>query len=134
MHFFVQCRLTSTATCSEDVHHVLVPAQRSARHAPLVAPAAADRTGPPLSQGFLFTMVATVAGDHCSPEILDALSRIDPDAWYHGQLLEPYNCHFEEGAIVGLLEAFEARNVRIEHGPCRRADAPFCVFDARWEE
>jgi hypothetical protein len=175
---------------------------------PLVAPVADDRTGPPLTQGFLFTMVATVAGEHCSPEILDALSLIDPDAWYHGQLLEsilthfeekdpalvryvgrnihfmlgadlekqgikspmmvmesvpliwrtatrgdggvwrslvgprrahleaeqPYNCGFEEGTLVGLLEAFKARNVRIDHGPCRRTGAPFCVFEARWEE
>jgi hypothetical protein len=175
---------------------------------PYVAPAVQDRTGPPLSQGFLFTMVATVAGDHCSPEILEALSRIDPDAWYHGQLLEsilehfeqkdpalvryvarniylllrgelekqginsprvvmesvpliwrnvtrgdagvwrslvgptrahleaeqPHNCRFEEGTLVGLLEAFDARNVRIEHGPCMRSGAPFCVFEARWEE
>ena len=175
---------------------------------PLVAPEAEDRTGPPLTQGFLFTMVATVAGDHCSPEILDALSRIDPDAWYHGQLLEsilthfeekdpalvryvgrnmyfmmrteleklgiksatagmesipmiwrlatrgdggawralvgprrahleaeqPYNCRFEEGALVGLLEAFDARNVRVEHSPCRRDGAAFCAFELRWEE
>lgn len=175
---------------------------------PIAAPAAEDRSGPPLSQGFLFTMVATVAGDHCSPEILDVLSRIDPDAWYHGQLFEsilehfeakdpalvryvgrniyfmlrselekygiksprrmmesvpsvwrtvtrgdsgewrtlvgplrahveadqPYNCRFEEGTLVGLLEAFDARNVRIEHGPCKREGAPFCVLDARWEE
>src|SRR4051794_24322449 len=61
-----------------------------------VAPAVEDRTGPPLSQGFLFTMVATVAADHCSPEILEALSRVDPDAWYHGQLLESILTHFEQ--------------------------------------
>lgn len=175
---------------------------------PWVAPAMEDRTGPPLTQGFLFTLVATVAGDHCSPEILDVLSRIDPDAWYHGQLLEsilthfeakdpalvqhvgrnihfsmrshlqqdgytsatrvmegipriwrqvtrgdggvwrsivgprrahleaeqPYNCRFEEGTLRGLIEAFDARNVRIEHGPCMRAGAPFCAFEVRWEE
>src|SRR3954468_3375922 len=61
-----------------------------------VAPAVEDRSGPPLSQGFLFTMVATVAADHCSPEILEALSRVDPDAWYHGQLLESILTHFEQ--------------------------------------
>ncbi|MEP7120596.1 MAG: hypothetical protein ABJE95_06795 [Byssovorax sp.] len=172
------------------------------------APAIEDRTGPPLSQGFLFTMIATVASEHCSPEILDALSRVDPDAWYHGQLLEsilthfeekdpalvphigrniyffmrtqllaqgitspravlegipaiwhqvtrgdggewtaivgprrarleacqPYNCHFEEGTVRGLVEALEARNVRIDHGPCMRDGAPGCVFEVRWEE
>jgi hypothetical protein len=176
--------------------------------APLVAPAVEDRTGPPLSQGFLFTMVATVASEHCTPEILDTLSRVDPDAWYHGQLLEtilthfeakdpalvrhigrniyffmrsqlqaqgvtsprmvlegipniwrqvtrgdcgdwtaivgpkrarieacqPYNCLFEEGAVLGLVEAFDARNVRIDHGPCMRDGAPACVFEVRWEE
>jgi hypothetical protein len=175
---------------------------------PLVAPGVEDRTGPPLTQGFLFTLLATVAADHCSPEILEVLSRIDPDAWYDGQLLEtilthfeekdpalvthlgrnihffmraqlqqqgvtsammvmegvptiwrhvtrgdggdwralvgprrahmeaqqPYNCKFEEGTLRGLLEAFDARNVRIEHGPCMRDGAPFCVFDVRWEE
>ena len=173
-----------------------------------VPPPVEDRSGPPLSQGFLFTMVSTVAADHCSPEILEALSRVDPDAWYHGQLLEsilehfeakdpalaryvgrnihfmlrgelekdgidsprvvmesvpriwrnvtrgdagiwrsivgpararleaeqPHNCRFEEGTLVGLLEGFEARNVRIEHGPCMRDGAPFCVFEARWDE
>lgn len=175
---------------------------------PLVAPAPEDRTGPPLTQGFLFTMVATVAADHCSPEILAVLTSVDPDAWYHGQLLEsvlthfeekdaalvthvgrnihffmrsqlqqdgyttatavmegvpriwrqvtrgdggvwrsivgprrahleaeqPYNCKFEEGTLRGLLEAFEARNVRIDHGPCMRDGAPFCTFEVRWEE
>ena len=175
---------------------------------PLVAPAVEDRTGPPLTQGFLFTLVSTIASDHCSPEILDVLSRIDPDAWYHGQLLEsilthfeekdpalvphvgrnihffmrsqlqqdgftsatmvmegvpriwrqvtrgdggawrsivgprrahleaeqPYNCRFEEGTLRGLLEAFDARNVRIDHGPCMRAGAPFCTFEVRWDE
>lgn len=173
-----------------------------------VPPALEDRSGPPLSQGFLVTMVGTVAADHCSPEILEALSRVDPNAWYHGQLLEsilehfeakdptlvryvgrnlhfmlrgelekggisspravmesvpsiwrngtrgdtgvwrslvgpqrarleleqPHNCLFEEGSVVGLLEAFEARNVRVEHSPCMRDGAPFCVLEARWEE
>ncbi len=176
--------------------------------APLVAPAVEDRTGPPLTQGFMFTMVATVASEHCTPEILEVLSRVDPDAWYHGQLLEsilthfedkdpalvvhvgrnihfcmrsqlhaqgitspmlvmesvpgiwrhgtrgdggewtaivgplrarleahqPYNCRFEEGTLLGLLEACDARNVRIGHGPCMRDGAPCCVFEARWEE
>jgi hypothetical protein len=175
---------------------------------PVAAPSVEDRSGPPLSQGFLFTMIATVASEHCSPEILEALSQIDPDAWYDGQLLEtilthfeekdpalvkhigrniyffmrsqliaqglgsprailegipsiwrqvtrgdggewlaivgpkrarleayqPYNCQFEEGTVLGLIEAFEARNVRIDHGPCMRDGAPCCVFEVRWEE
>jgi hypothetical protein len=66
---------------------------RFERHAPLdatkhPAPAEADRSGPPLTQGFVFTMVSTVAAQHCSEEALAVLARIDPDAWYHGQLLE----------------------------------------------
>jgi hypothetical protein len=186
---------------------------RFQRHAPLdatplVAPAEDDRSGPPLTQGFLFTMVSTVAAEHCSAEVRDLLARIDPDAWYHGQLLEtilsqledrdpdlpakvgrnihfmwksqldplgfrtagavmaalgqlwrsatrgdggefravvgprrahvemeqPYNCHFEEGAVRGLLEAYDAAHVRIVHTPCMRDGAPFCVLEARWDE
>lgn len=175
---------------------------------PQVAPAEGDRTGPPLTQGFLFTMVATVAAAHCTEEELAALNRIDPNAWYHGQLLEtilnrfetkdaelpgqigrniyfmlrsqldalglrsptaimealphlwrsatrgdggefraavgprrahvelaqPYNCLFEAGAVRGLLEAYDATNVRISHGPCMRTGAPFCVLEVRWDE
>lgn len=186
---------------------------RFARHAPLdtttfVAPTEDDRSGPPLTQGFLFTMVSTVAADHCSKEVLDLLAKIEPNSWYHGQLFEtllsqfedrdpelpgqlgrhihfmmrslveqmgvstprgvieaipaiwkgathgdcgewrvavgprrahieaeqPYNCLFEAGAVRGLLEAQDARNVRIVHAPCMRAGAPFCVFEVRWDE
>ncbi len=63
---------------------------------PLAPPAEDDRTGPPLTQGFLFTMVGTVAAEHCSREIADLLARIDPDAWYHGQLLETVLNRFED--------------------------------------
>lgn len=183
------------------------------RHAPLdattyVAPLEADRTGPPLTQGFLFTIVGTVAGAHCDPEVLEILAKIDPNAWYHGQLLESilsrfedkdpalpayvgrnvhfmarsqldqqgiktpsavlekvnaiwqrgtrgddgewralvgpkrahlemevsYNCRFEEGAIRGLMESFDAVDVKIEHTQCMRDGAPFCVLEVRWEE
>jgi hypothetical protein len=186
---------------------------RFRRHAPLDpttydAPAADDRTGPPLSQGFIFTMVGTVAARHLTPEMTAVLEQIDPDAWYHGQLLEtllnrfedldpmlpayigrniyfmwrsqlealgfrtaaavmeavpslwrqatrgdggewramvgphrahleaeqPYNCMFEAGTIQGLLEAYEATNVRIHHAPCMRSGAPFCGLDVRWDE
>lgn len=58
-------------------------------------PEPAVRTGPPLTQGSLFTLVSMVAADACSPEALDALSRIDPEAWYHGQLLESLLAGFE---------------------------------------
>jgi len=175
---------------------------------PLVAPAEHDRSGPPLTQGFLFTMVATVAAAHCSEDVLAVLDRVHPDAWYHGQLLEtvlsrfedrdhdlpgqvgrnihfmwrsqldalglqtatsvmealpslwktatrgdggefraavgprrahieleqPYNCMFEAGAVRGLLEAYDATNVRITHAPCMRTGAPFCVLEVRWDE
>lgn len=186
---------------------------RFQRHAPLdattlVAPAEDDRSGPPLTQGFLFTMVSTVAAAHCDPDVLEVLGRIDPDAWYQGQLLEtilsrfedkdpelpaqigrnihfmwrsqldqlglrtatammealpflwktatrgdggeyrvavgprrahleleqPYNCLFEAGALRGLLEAYDATNVRLTHGPCMRGGAPFCVLEVRWDE
>lgn len=186
---------------------------RFLRHAPLdvttyVAPPEDDRSGPPLSQGFLFTMVSTVAAHHLHPEVLDVLAKIDPNAWYHGQLLEtilsqledkdpelpgqlgrniylmmrsllerlgfrsatrvmealpviwssatrgdcgefrsmvgprrahvemeqPYNCMFEAGAVRGLLEAYDATNVRIAHRPCMRTGAPFCVLEVRWDE
>jgi hypothetical protein len=175
---------------------------------PIVPPAEDDRTGPPLSQGFVLTMVATVAGERASPEVREVLGQIDPDAWYHGQLFEsvlarfedldpalpqhigrniyfmwrsqlealgfrtagavmaavpalwrqvtrgnsgewrvavgpqrahfevdqPYNCMFEAGTIIGLLEAYDATNVRLTHSPCRRRGAPFCVIEARWDE
>jgi len=183
------------------------------RYAPLdatphVAPAEDYRTGPPLSQGFLFTMVGTVVAHIAGAETLDLLGRLDPDAWYEGQLLEtllnqledtdpglpqhigrniyfmwrsqlealgfrtagavmaavpalwkqvtrgasgewrvavgpqrahleveqPYNCQFEAGTIVGLLEAYDATNVRLSHAPCRRKGALFCVFEVRWDE
>ena len=52
----------------------------------------------------------------------------------HVEMEQPYNCLFEAGAVRGLLEAYEATNVRIVHAPCVRAGATFCVLDARWDE
>ncbi len=175
---------------------------------PHTPPSQDDRTGPPLSQGFLFTMIGTVVADRAGPEVIEVLGKLDPDAWYHGQLLEtllnrfeeedpglpqrigrniffmwrsqleaqgfrtagavmeavpslwkqvtrgdsgewrvavgtrraylevdqPYNCQFEAGTILGLLEAYGAINVRMSHAPCRRRGARFCVVDVRWEE
>ena len=199
-------------TARPPAHHVSLMF-RFQRYAPLdtstyPAPAVGDRTGPPLSQGFLFTMVGTVAARHASDEITAALARIDPDAWYHGQLLEtmlnrfedldpalpqhigrniyfmwrsqlealgfrtatavmeavpslwrqatrgdggvwravvgpqrahleveqPYNCLFEAGTIQGLLEAYDAVNIRLTHSPCMRSGAPCCVLEVRWDE
>ncbi|HRI50289.1 MAG TPA: hypothetical protein PLW65_08905 [Pseudomonadota bacterium] len=48
----------------------------------------ADRSGPPLSQGFLLTLISMVSGSRCSPATLEALTAVVPDAWYHGQVLE----------------------------------------------
>lgn len=171
-------------------------------------PPAADRSGPPLTQGIIFMLIATTAADHCNPEILAVLDQIDPESWYHGQLLEsilnhfeqqssqlvidigksiyytlegqframglqsptdvintmpmlwqhvtrgdsgewrttmvgpsqarlemeqPYNCRFEQGAIQGALECFDARNVHITHSQCMRENAPYCVMQLEWQ-
>jgi predicted hydrocarbon binding protein len=167
-----------------------------------------DRSGPPLSQGFLFTLIGMAAVGHCSPETLDALSAIEPESWYHGQLLEaildeaarrngdapfqlgravyfmlrpqlrqfgitsperffatlpglwtqvtrgdsgwfraemsspqaarvemaqPYNCRFEEGAIVGFLDGLGCTEVRTQHTRCLREGAPFCVVEVGYK-
>jgi hypothetical protein len=187
---------------------------RLQRRAPLevivVDPPPVDvRSGPPLDPGAIFLMLATVAADHLRPEELALLDGIEPDTWYHGQLLEtlindleerdpslptfigrgiyymfrplmrqfgirtaqegllalpafyrngtrgdngewrvevkgpgrvriegeqPYNCHFEEGGLIGLLEGLEAEDVQIEHAQCMRNGAPFCVFEVQFRE
>lgn len=176
---------------------------------PVPDPGPEDRSGPPLSRGTLFTLLALVASEELSPEILARLKGLDPDAWYPGQDIEtlinqledrdaalpelmgrntyfmfrtplrqagvgsaaqlfqgissiwlmatrggsgewrsrmlgehhfeveaeqPYNCLFEMGALRGFVEAFDGRDVRIEHRTCRRRGDPFCTFDIRWEE
>lgn len=70
---------------------------------PYPEPLLEDRSGPPLSQGLLFTMIATVAAEHCDRETLEALSKIEPNAWYHGQLLET------------LLDRFAARDPELPY-------------------
>lgn len=176
---------------------------------PYVEPAPHDRNGPPLSQGFLLTMINIVAADHCDSDLCDAMMQSDPECWYHGQLFEsilneferkdatlpgeigkniyymlrseftamglhtptdvietlprvwahvtrgnsgewrtemlgpchariemeqPYNCRFEEGAVQGALEAFDALAVEIKHVQCMRDGSPYCVLEARWQE
>jgi hypothetical protein len=76
---------------------------------PYPAPAEDDRTGPPLSQGFLFTMVGTVAARHLTPEITAVLEQIDPDAWYHGQLLETLLNRLED--LDPALPTYIGRNI-----------------------
>lgn len=46
---------------------------------------------------------------------------------------QPFNCRFEEGALRGLLDAFGAKNLRIEHRPCMRDGAPRCVLTVAWD-
>jgi hypothetical protein len=55
---------------------------------PLPEPAIEDRTGPPLTQGNLFITLLTVAGLDLSEASRAAVERMDPSAWYHGQVLE----------------------------------------------
>ncbi|MFD3164867.1 hypothetical protein [Herpetosiphon sp. NSE202] len=185
---------------------------RFERHAPFDLTAYADpgqdRSGPPLTQGGIFLLISTIASEHCTPEMLDVLDEIDPDKWYHGQLLEtmlnnfedqdqalvidvgkniyysmeaqfravgiekpedvittipmiwlyatrgnggewrsritgdktaivemeqPYNCMFEQGAMKGALECFDARDVQIDHSKCIRNGAAFCELHLSWK-
>lgn len=168
----------------------------------------ADRSGIPLSQGFVLVLINTLAAEYCSPATQALLDQADPTAWYNGQHFEtilnefeaqdpglpteigkniyytlrsqfvamglqtpddvlqtlpgmwqhvtrgdsgewrtellgpgrarlevaqPYNCLFEQGAVQGALEAFEAYDVVIQHSQCIRTGAPFCVFDVSWK-
>lgn len=168
-------------------------------------PAVEDRSGPPLSQGFLLTLIGMVSGSRCSPATLEALTAVAPDAWYHGQVLEaildeaaqkaadapyqlgravyfmlpaqlrqldtpqsffatlptlwtqvtrgdsgwfqteqlspsaarvkmaqPYNCHFEEGAVVGFLDGLGCEQVSSRHVSCMRDGAPCCTLEVTW--
>lgn len=47
---------------------------------------------------------------------------------------QPYNCLFEAGALRGFIEAFDGRDVAVDHLKCRRSGHAFCVFEARWQE
>ncbi|NUQ75966.1 MAG: hypothetical protein HUU21_20695 [Polyangiaceae bacterium] len=46
---------------------------------------------------------------------------------------QPWNCRFEEGGLRGMLEAFGAKNLCIEHRPCMRDGAPRCVLTVTWD-
>lgn len=167
-----------------------------------------DRSGPPLSQGHVFILFATVAGDYLPEHVLEQIRQIDQFTWYSGQILEdlltlleqrgpdlpaligknmyyflgpqyramginsaeemiqstpnmwiqvtrgdsgvwrlvelepghavlemeqPYNCRFEEGSIVGALEAFDATNIQTTHSPCMRDGSPHCRLEVRWQ-
>lgn len=176
---------------------------------PVADPGPEDRSGPPLSRGNIFTLLATVASEELPAEVLTRLKGLDPGAWYPGQDFEtlvnaledrdaalpelfgrniyfmfrtplqlagvgsaaqlfhaissiwlmatrgdsgtwqsrmlaerhfevvtdqPYNCLFEAGAVRGFVEAFDGRDLRIEHRTCRRRGDAVCTFDVRWEE
>ncbi|AKT38811.1 hypothetical protein [Chondromyces crocatus] len=186
---------------------------RFQRRAPLVftsyaPPPPESSEGMVLNQGFLFTLMSTVAAPELSEETLAALREVDPESWYDGQHMEtilseledrdpelprsigysiyfmlrpemekggtvtgcvslleqlpmiwrmvlrgdrgefrtellgpgwarvemeqPFNCRFEEGALHGLLESWDARDVAIVHNPCMRDGAACCVLDVRW--
>ncbi|MBA3469281.1 MAG: hypothetical protein H0T53_06505 [Herpetosiphonaceae bacterium] len=50
------------------------------------------------------------------------------------EMEQPYNCHFEEGAIQGAMECFDASNVTVAHSQCIRDDAPYCALHITWQE
>jgi hypothetical protein len=49
------------------------------------------------------------------------------------ELEQPYNCRFEQGALQGALECFDADDVVIDHVQCMREGAPFCVLEVKWQ-
>ena len=50
------------------------------------------------------------------------------------ELQQPFNCHFEEGAIVGFVESHGGVDLVVDHHTCMRRGAPSCVLDLRWRE
>ncbi len=50
------------------------------------------------------------------------------------EMEQPYNCHFEQGALQGALECFDAKNVQIDHSQCMRNGAPYCRMVVTWNE
>jgi hypothetical protein len=164
--------------------------------------------GPPLSQGFILSLISLVASEHCKPETLEMLDQLETYSWYHGQNLEtiltemeelnptlvidigkniyyslrsqfvamnihtpedviltlpevwkvvtrgdsgwwkshiprpyfaiveaqqPYNCLYEQGALQGSIEAFEAQDVHVEHVTCMRRGDSCCTFEISWK-
>jgi hypothetical protein len=73
---------------------------RFQRSAPLQAicypqPPVEDRSGPPVGRGLIYRMIGLVAAEHCTPEMLELFATLEPDGWYHGQLLETVMSHLE---------------------------------------
>jgi hypothetical protein len=164
--------------------------------------------GPPLSQGFILSLISLVASEYCSQETLEMLEQLDGYSWYLGQNLEtilteleekdptlvmdigkniyyslraqfkdlnihtpedviltlpqvwkqvtrgdsgwwtssiprpyfaiveahqPYNCLYEQGALQGSMEAFDAQDVQIKHVTCMRRGDSCCTFEVTWK-
>lgn len=75
--------------------------QRFQRHASLELvsypePPIEDRSGPALSHGGIFKLLATVASEELSPAALDLIERMEPRGWYRGQLLESLISELED--------------------------------------
>lgn len=51
-------------------------------------PAPSDRSGPPLSQGFMYSLLAMVSAEMLPEQSIEQLAEIHGPSWYHGQLLE----------------------------------------------
>ena len=58
-----------------------------------------NRSGPPLTRGSLFALLATVAGEALSADAHKTIRRLDADSWYYGQLLE---------TLLNMLEDHDA--------------------------
>lgn len=76
------------------------------------------------------------------PDVWRAVTRGDSGEWRtqmigptqaHVETEQPYNCQFEQGALQGALEAFDAFDVQIDHTTCMRRGDPWCTFEVRWK-
>lgn len=49
------------------------------------------------------------------------------------EMAQPYNCSFEEGALVGFVEGLGHRAVVSRHLQCMRDGRPFCLVEVGWD-
>lgn len=90
-------------------------------------PPVEDRSGTPLSQGLILTLIGTVASEHCSDETLELITQLEPEAWYHGQVLEHVLHTFEQQhadlpAEIGKNVYYVLRSKFVEMGLREPAD------------
>ncbi len=96
-------------------------------------------------EGQFRTMGLTSATDviNTMPMLWQAVTRGASGEWRSSMLgpheaqiemEQPYNCRFEEGAIQGALECFDAANVSINQHHCMRDGAPYCTLNITWQE